>query len=107
VGGGSPDYVSPKYAIRGLTRSAPKHYAARAQSQGVSEAAEPRIQMSRVGLDTVVAAAVALPRSDEASYHRCTPRGRRRLPGLRVVLPGLGRAVPDEPLTRASISSFL
>jgi NAD(P)-dependent dehydrogenase (short-subunit alcohol dehydrogenase family) len=34
----------------------------------MSEPAETRIQMRRVGLDTVVAAVVALLRSDEASY---------------------------------------
>jgi NAD(P)-dependent dehydrogenase (short-subunit alcohol dehydrogenase family) len=34
----------------------------------MSEPAETRIQMRRVGLDTVVAGAVALLRSDEASY---------------------------------------
>jgi NAD(P)-dependent dehydrogenase (short-subunit alcohol dehydrogenase family) len=34
----------------------------------MSEAAESRILMRRVGLVTAVAAAVALPRPDEASY---------------------------------------
>jgi NAD(P)-dependent dehydrogenase (short-subunit alcohol dehydrogenase family) len=34
----------------------------------MSELAETRIQMRRVGLDTVVAGAVASLRSDEASY---------------------------------------
>jgi NAD(P)-dependent dehydrogenase (short-subunit alcohol dehydrogenase family) len=51
--------VQPGVISTELTQSNPR---------GMSEAAETRIQMRRVALDTVVAGAVALPRSDEASY---------------------------------------
>ena len=85
-GGPSTDYSSAKHAVRGLTRTAAKDYAARgirvnelqpgiidtemtqANPEGTQAVADRGIPLRRVGTASEVATAIAFLLSDDASY---------------------------------------